>query len=158
MAEPKPVTEAPKPKAKFDHAGRPVFVLVPYDQIDRDETQEELNKLFSKVEVEPTVRFDLRVVRLPDTSVIYVAHPILNREKLDDGSFGMVSRVHVSEPVEISKFSTGVDADGIPGNALGPIVDALQAGCRNDKRGRFFRIQTSSEKDEAKRTLKLLNV
>lgn len=157
MAETKtPVTPTKKPV--FDHGTSPVFVLVPFDELDRRMCLEHLETLFELVETKPRVVADLRVGRLPSNAVVYACHPSGARKRGTDGKYRDDVAAFVSEPIEVRQFAQAFhDDDGLGAVNVPAIVEAIQKACKNTRNGRFYRVQLGGAKEIAEMTAKLLD-
>lgn len=154
MAETKPQTTK---KPVFEHQG-PVFVLVPFDELDRRMCLEHLEPLFELVETKPRVVADLRVGRLPSNAVLYVCHPSGARKRGPDGKYRDDVEAFVSEPLEIRQFAQAFhDDDGLGAVNVPAIVEAIQKMCKNTRSSRFYRVQLGGAKEIAEMTAKLLD-
>jgi hypothetical protein len=156
MAEDKKPTQ----KRVFDHGGKAVFVFVPSDETDRRKCLEHLEEPFSFFEdgKQPRVVTDLKIGRLPSDAVVYVCHPYDARERNPASQkFELVHGVHVSEPLELGKFSTSIDGDGLGNINVPAITDTLQLMCRNYRSGKCFSVRLSAEKDWQLKSAKLFN-
>lgn len=145
-------------KTKYDHGQSPVFFLVPVDQKERRKVNDFLEPDFNKLADPPKVVDNLRLGRLPHNAVVYVAHTYDSRERVND-EYRMVSKVHVSEPLEVKKFTAVAsgDDDGLGTANVPAMTDAIQALCKNSRSGKCFRVALSAEKDPAHQTAKLFN-
>lgn len=113
-------------------ADAPVFVLVPWDDSEQRTTKALLEDgLLKYFEHAPAVHHELKVARLPYGSQLFVAHPVTTRAKRDDGTFGPVSKLHVSNPIDLKQY-TARSADGYTWNTdLGAIIDSVTASCKH---------------------------
>lgn len=145
-------------KKLFEHGSNPVFVLVPFDELDRRMCAEHLEKLFEQVENKPRVVADLRIGRLPNNAVLYVCHPTGARKRGTDGRFRDEAEAYVSEPIEIKQFSQAFhDDDGLGAVNVPAIVESIQKSCKNTRSGRFYRVQLGGSKEISEMTAKLLD-
>lgn len=144
-AKPAPTVTA-KPRS-FDHEGRNVYFLTPNDLNDTRLITEfiETSDLFSTTEKIPSVRSEIKPLRMRADSVVYVIHPVFVRQKNSAGQFRDELVIHVSEPFDLTKSGTSANDDGFVTVDPEALAGALSKLCRND-RGckRFFRAQVSS--------------
>jgi hypothetical protein len=159
MADPKTETKTQATKKPlFDHGASPVFVLVPFDELERRACLEHIEPLCELVETKPRVVADLRVGRLPSNVVLYVCHPTGARKRGQDGKFRDDVEAFVSEPIEVKQFAQAFhDDDGLGAVNVPAIVEAIQKSCKNTRSGRFYRVQLGGAKEFAEMTAKLLD-
>lgn len=153
MAE-KTTAEKPKP---FDHGpDRPVFVLVPFDALDRQYALQHLDQVQAPVP-EERVKFEIRLARLPHNAVLYVVHPRYKRQGLADKK-EILDGVHISAPIFVDSIAkSGFDDDGLAGSNLGAFVDRLATSVDTGKGvSRLYRPQLSADKIEDRKVVKLL--
>lgn len=156
----KPVTPPAPAKSVFDHGHKPVFVLVPFDALERRSCLEALEEEFSKVERAPRVVTELRAGLLPSDAVVFVCHPYSTRSKNAEGRFVNQNAVHISAPILMSQFSLNVqsyDGDGLGQVNVFAITDAITAACNNSRNGRVFVGRLSADKELALKSIKLFN-
>ena len=145
-------------KNRFDQGSSPVFVLIPYDELEQRPCNDAFEVEFATLETPPRVVKELRVGRLPSNAVVFVSHPYTQREKSGDGDYVIKTKVHISEPLSVKNFSlTGHDEDGLGQINVPAITDALQSLCKNVRGGKVFSCRLSAEKDFANKTVKLFN-
>lgn len=164
--------EAPKP-VPFEHGNAPVYILVPVDMSDQRLCLEYLEDAITLVEREPIVRPEMPLGKLRPDGFLYVVHPIASREKNEKGVFEYVGRIHVSQPIRVSEYTTTGDIDslGQAGIDVLRLRTAVQAACDNVRAGvpvptrtghstsskASYRAQLSGDPDIARQTVKLFN-
>jgi len=138
------VTETAKPRL-FDHPGRPVFILVPYNEKDQAVCRDALSdSYFSFMEQPPEVVTEIKPMLLRQDSIIYVVHPTRVRKPNKAGRYEFLTEPHISLPFDMETLVQGkarvqLDLNGITGE--------ISKRCKNDpaeRGGRFFRAQLSS--------------
>lgn len=144
-------------KIPFDHAGRPVFVLVPFDATDRRAVLEYVETVLPKLAEEPIIRTELKLGRIQGNAIIYVAHPVVERVK--DGDYYTNKDVcFVSEPIEMKHYVLGGNThDDLPSVNVSALTDALTKACKPQLKHRVYRAQLSAEKNPLDKSVKLLN-
>jgi hypothetical protein len=154
MAEKTPETKKPTP---FDHTGRPVFILLPFDAKDRRVPLEFVESMLPKLAEEPIVRTELKLGRMQANSVIYVVHPVVERVK--EGEYFQNRDVpFVSEPIEMKHYVMGgVSHDDLPSVNVVALADAITKACKPQQKHRVYRAQLSAEKNPLDKSVKLLN-
>lgn len=143
-------------KSRFDHGNSPVFVLIPYDELEQRPCNDAFEVEFAALETPPRVVKELCLGRLPSNAVLYVSHPYSQRERVGDGEYRVVNKVHISEPVMLKNFSLSQqDDDGLGQINVPAVTDAVQAACKNSKSSKVFTARLSAEKDWALKKVKL---
>lgn len=136
---------APAPTTKrFDHPGRPVFVLVPVNHVEERKIVESLSDDFEFCEEIPKIKSEVKPLKLPQDAVLYVAHYYDTRVKnAETGKFSSVQVLHVSEPLELKKMNAARDVDGMV--VVDPNTFAFEVTnrCKNSRAGRFLRAALS---------------
>lgn len=132
-----------------------MFVLVPFDGIDRQYALGHLDSIAAPVP-EERVKHEIRLARLPQDAVLYVVHPKYKRQGLADKK-EILDGCHVSAPIFIDSIAkAGFDDDGLGGTNLGAIVDRIAVSVDTSKGvSRLYRPQLSADKSEDKKTCKL---
>lgn len=146
-------------KSHFNYpSNQQAFVLIPYDELEQRPCQDAFEVEFSSLETPPRVVKELRIGRLPSNAVVYVSHPYNVREKISDGEYKIVQKVHISNGLELKNFTlTQHDDDGLGLVNIPAVTDAIQAMCKNSKSGKVFRAQLSADSDWSVKTVKLFN-
>lgn len=150
---PKPVTVQPAPAApavkktaeEIEHermlevvesipAGADVFVLTPFDGLERAATLDQLEGAFFKYfEKRPHDSHELKAGRLPHGSVMFVAHCVTERSKRPDGTFGDVKKIHIGGPIYLNDHRSA-SSDGYTFNTnLGSVVDAVTKAAKHSR-------------------------
>lgn len=151
MADPKTQNQ-PKPEPQaLDHAGRPVFVLVPFDQKLARAPRELVENLNRKLETPAQIRDDLRIARFRGNEVLYTCVSQQKRLKNEDGDFEMQDAAELSVPVYAEQFMLSAqDEDGLGGLNLPELIEAVTRSLKNEKRGRWYEVRLSADKNNLK--------
>jgi hypothetical protein len=135
-------TEAPK---LFNHPGKPVFVLVPFNQKDADACKDALaDAHFAFMESPPELVTEIKPLTMRQDSIVYVVHPTRTRKPNKQGRYEFLFEPHISAPFDMETLVQGKSRVQLD---LNTITGELSKRCKNDpsdRGGRYFRAQLSS--------------
>lgn len=125
-----PATDAPKAPlatARFEHPGKKVFVLLPYNGIDERTAKEFLEDELALMEKPPALTNTLKVGMLTDQYVVYVAHALAQRVKGEDGRYAFRPALTVLGPYVCTDFlAPSISEDDMSTVNVQILVDTIQ--------------------------------
>src|ERR1700750_1737123 len=155
--KPSPISSIP-----FDHPGKTVYVLLPWDEADRQLAQDFVEGKITDETKRPTLVNQLKIGTRRRDDVVYVAL-VTNRRVFKDGARYEERTPVIGGPVDVNKFVVAGyngDGDDDPFNAAG-FVDELQAACliedQYKKKVPGAVVRLSADKDVSKRTVKIFS-
>ena len=143
MADAKPATGTPT--KRFQHDGKPVFVLIPQNSGYAKTCISALEEQFSTLENPPEVTSELKVKQLPPDTILYVMHPIKERKKDSRGKFRNQISTHISPAIDVFKVASDSNKKGYRTMNQNLLAQTVTNACQNDPAGMFFRATLTSE-------------
>lgn len=144
---------APTP---LDHPGRPVFVLVPTDKHEQMPCLTLVEDLQRKCKDRPLVRTNIVPGRISHDSIIYVCHPVTERQKDAAGYYNDVDVAYLSEPIVLRNFIAAGNGEDVLALVNFPaLCEAITAACKVQRSGRVYYAQGSGEKEISAKSIRL---
>lgn len=142
-ATPAPAEDAPK---RFEHPGAFVLVLTPFDLFFNDLVKKSFEDECSYLEEPPKFVQELPKDQLVPNTIVYIAHPYKIREKTKSGKFEQVIKMHVSDPVDITKYyalhraNRGLDLDALQTHIMQDCIHRT-----SDAKGFFWIVRRTAD-------------
>jgi hypothetical protein len=140
-----PAQKNETPALPFEHRDAfAVYVLTPADGNHNSQVREHLRDAFDMLETPPDVLRELALDKCMPGVVVYVAHPAIVRERHPETKkFGLVRKVHVSEPIFLKDFYGLHKKNG--GLDKAAFERKLQSSLVNDPKGLFFTVRAQQD-------------